>query len=598
MVLTDVAVGGLTKAMEGLSSQIKQGLDFAQKAEKASLALGQTFEQTNNEFRGQMQGLRGDMNERFAASIAGLEAGLQGNTAGVGQLINQQRLTGTQSAKTAATFAQMEMTLGNSRDSTNQLAAALPELGAEWQVGTDLLVGALDSLAKSFPAQKLAGMGTEVSEAMIGLQAELGPSMKGPMESVMSMVMDTSMAGYEKLTQLGIGNVREQLSAAKSTEEAQMILKEAISTAAGNFESVVGDASEGFFQIGVASEIFGESAINLTTVNDAFGERVKKEGADAQAFGDQLSIIKDEIFLPFQQMFAEFFPVIKSVSILIGGALKKAVTFLVDAFVKFFLKMNGFEGILKKVTDVFGNIRKKLKLMLDVSLPVLVGLFTALAVAMGILLAPFAPIIIAFVKLAAVVALVFAGLKFLNDKFDITGKVVGFVKDAFESLKKAIGNLLVTLGEMFGVPDKLKDWGNALLESTEATKNAKIDAAAKEKRDAEIDDMNHDDLMAALGEQLKQDKEHFGVAKKTEENTEKTAENTAPEIKTSPEFLDQTANMLGRSIEGILGITADNSAADIVEQLQIANEQRAQGNSDRQDNAGGGSAPSLNSMGS
>ena len=593
MVVTDVALGGLTKAMDGLSSQIKQGLDFAMKAEKASLALGMTFERANDELGGQMRGLRGDMNERFAASIAGLEAGLQGNTAGVGQLINQQRLTGTASAKTAATFAQMEMTLGNSRDATNHLAAALPELGAEWQVGTDLLVGALDSLSKSFPAQKLAGMGTEVSQAMIGLQAELGPSMKGPMESVMSMVMDTSMQGYEKLTQLGIGGVREQLSAAKSTEEAQMILKEAIATAAGTFESVVGDASEGFFQIGVASEIFGESAINLTTVNDAFGMRVRDEEKKAAAFGDQLGIIKDEIFIPFQQMFAEFFPIIKSVSILIGGMLKKAVESLVDGFVKFFLKMGGFGGMIDKIKKTFGDLKAKLKLILDVSLPILVGLFAALAIAMGILLAPFAPIIIAFVKLAAVVALVFAGLKFLNDKFDITGKIVGFVSEAFQKLKEGIGSLLKLLSNLPLVGKHLGDWGESLKESAATVRANKAAGMSAEKKKEEIDNMNHGDLMGALKEQLKGDKDRFQVATKTEQNTEKTANNTSPEVKTSPEFLDQTANMLGRSIEGILGVSPENSTAEIVEELKALNQQTAQGNEIASETVG--KAPDLTS---
>ena len=323
MVVSDVALGGLSKAMAGLTSQLKSSMDFAMKADKASAALGMTFEQTNDQLGGTMEGLRGDMNQRFAGAIAGMEAGLQGNTAGVAHLVNQQRLTGTQSAKTAKTFAKMEATLGNSRESTNKLAGLLPELGATWQVGTDLLVGAIDTLAKSFPAQKLAGMGTEVTQAFTTLTAELGPSMKGPMDSVMSMIMDTSMKGYENLTKLGIGNVREQLASAKTAAEAQSIIKDAIQKASGTFKDVVGDASQGFFQIGVASEIFGESAIQLTAVNDAFGTRVKQEGADAEAFGNQLGVIKDEIMIPLQEMLKEFFPIIKGVGILIGTVFNR-----------------------------------------------------------------------------------------------------------------------------------------------------------------------------------------------------------------------------------------------------------------------------------
>jgi len=574
MVVSDLVLGGLTKAMEGLTSQIKGAIEFATKAEKASLALGMTFEQTNNQLGGTMEGLRGDMNQRFAGAIAGMEAGLQGNTAGVARLVNQQRLTGTQSAKTAKVFAQMEMTLGTSRDATNNLAAGLPELGATWQVSTDLLVGAIDTLAKSFPAQKLAGMGAEVTQAFTTLTAELGPSMKGPMDSVMNMIMDTSMDGYEKLTKLGIGNVREQLSAAKSSAEAQSIIKDAIEKASGTFKDVVGDASEGFFQVGVASEIFGDSAIQLTAVQDAFGQRVKQEGADAEAFGQQLSVIKDEIMIPLQEMLKEFFPIIKGIGIVIGTTLRKGVMLVVDSLVKVFLKLGGFSGMIDKIKKKFGDLRDKFKLAVDITIPLLIGAFVALTVALGILLAPFAPLILALTAIGAGVALLVAGFKKLNEKWSITEKVTGFLIEAFQKLKNGLGMLLVSLSDMIPFSDTLKEWGLALQESAETVRtNIKVAKAAKEKGEA-IDDMNHSELMKALNTQIKTDKETMGLTSDIKDASEETAKNTAPEIKTTPEFLDQTANMLGRSIEGILGVGRDTTSEEMLEELRTANEQR------------------------
>ena len=70
--------------------------------------------------------------------MLGLEAGLQGNTAGLARLINQQRLTGTASAKTAAAFATLEMTMGLSRDATNKLASDMVEMGNEFSISTDV----------------------------------------------------------------------------------------------------------------------------------------------------------------------------------------------------------------------------------------------------------------------------------------------------------------------------------------------------------------------------------------------------------------------------------------------------------------------------
>ena len=44
---------------------------------------------------------------------------------------------------------------------------------------------------------------------------------------------------------------------------------------------------------------------------------------------------------------------------------------------------------------------------------------------------------------------------------------------------------------------------------------------------------------------------------------------------TAPTFLDETASMLGRSIEGILGVGRDTTSEEMLEELRAANEQRA-----------------------
>ncbi|MAO21671.1 MAG: hypothetical protein CMJ25_13045, partial [Phycisphaerae bacterium] len=325
MVVSDVALGGLSKAMEGLTSQLKSSMEFAMRADKASAALGMTFEQTNDQLGGTMEGLRGDMNQRFAGAIAGMEAGLQGNTQGIARLVNQQRLTGTASAGTAKAMATLEAQLGLSRDQTNKLSNSLIETGAEWQISTDKLVGAVTSLEASFPAQAMAGMGDKVTGAMVELTAQLPQGMHKQLNSVMNMVMDTSMEGFERLAKLNIGGVREQLSAAKNSEEAAQILQEAFKTASSEFNKIGGGAESFYASLGVAAETFGPAAINFTTVSEAFGTRVKQEGSDAEAFGNQLGVIKDEIMIPLQEMLKEFFPIIKGVGILIGTVLRNGI---------------------------------------------------------------------------------------------------------------------------------------------------------------------------------------------------------------------------------------------------------------------------------
>jgi len=606
-MISDIALAGLTKSMDALKGSIESAFSFAQRAEKSSLALGMSFGQASDQLGGQMRGLRGDLNERFAGAIAGLEAGLQGNTAGIGRLINQQRLTGTASAQTAAAFAKMEMTMGLSREATNKLASDMVEMGAEFQISTDNLVGAINMMAESFPAQKLAGMGAEVNAAVAGLQAELGPAMSGPLNNVMKMIMDTSMEGYENLTKLGIGGVREQLAAAKSQEEAQMILKNAIATASDNFKSVVGDASQGYYKVGVAADTFGKSAIHLTTIQDAFGQRVKVEGEQTADFGNQLSVMKDEILLPLQEAFSEFFPIIKNVASIIATNLKEAVESLVITGMRLYLEFGGMTGIVATVKEKFAEFKEyitktlipeiiKFKDVALVGLGIAIGVltikFTLMAItavlplitAFGGLLLATLPISAPFLAIAAVVG----GIVLLFTDFD---KVVSFLKNTFLDLAGFIGKMISKLGSavpllgdtITAIGDSIQRATNKLRETEQAgdagekkgqgsadaaTKNEEVAKAAadKKKTDAEI--------LKAFEEQMELDTKAFGFNEKTAKNTEELNRKT-PEIATTPEFLDETANMLGRSIEAILGVGRDSTSAEMLEELRIANEQRA-----------------------
>jgi hypothetical protein len=51
--------------------------------------------------------------------------------------------------------------------------------------------------------------------------------------------------------------------------------------------------------------------------------------------------------------------------------------------------------------------------------------------------------------------------------------------------------------------------------------------------------------------------------------------NKTPEIETGSQFLNETADILSSSIENILGVDRDTTTAEMLEELRIANEQRA-----------------------
>ena len=318
-MLSDAVAGQLIGAVDGLKNALRETLAFADNAQKASLALGQTYEQTRDSLGSSMEGLRGDINQRFGAAIAGMEAGLQGNTAGVARLINQQQLTGTAYKATATAFAQLEAGLDLSREDTNNLSNSLIKTGAEYGISTDKLVGAIDALKDTFPAQKLAGMGKDVMGAVVSLQAELGPQLAGPLNKVMKMVMDSSEEGFAKLTRLGLGGVREQIAAARSSEEVQMILKNAFTTASDTFKMHTAGSDQFFRQIGVATENLGEGAIDFTTVADAFGDRTRQEIDQSADFGQTLANLKKEALVPFQEGLTTAFPFLVKLADVLSG---------------------------------------------------------------------------------------------------------------------------------------------------------------------------------------------------------------------------------------------------------------------------------------
>jgi hypothetical protein len=545
-----IANAALVQAMDSLKDTIRESIVFADNAQKASLALGQTFQKTNETLGPTMEGLRGDMNDRFAAAIGGMEAGLQGNTAGIARLINQQRLTGTQSIKTAKVFAGMEAALGLSREQTNKLAVSLVETGEDWQISTDNLVNSMDALKDSFPAQALAGMGDRTVGAFKTLTAELGPQLKKPLDSVMKMVLDTSFKGMEKLTMLGIGGVREQLSASRSSEESAKILKEAFITASKKFKEIAGGADEAYFLLGAAAEVFGPAAINFTTVADNLGIRMKEEQKEVDLFAQSLSTLRKEILQPFGKAIAEnVYPILLELIPFFQGVVINIA--------------DGLRVVLNVIGPVFTEVGQWGE-NLGITFKTLTTL-VAWSVHMGI--------VVPFQQVRILINMFEGGL------LTLYGAVLMLAKGVMWAYNEIVS--LVPFGSAHSIStagvDSQLDW--VALRLDKAAKN--IDDAADIMGSDPLENLTKalaDDDPNKLGNRLLGGiidgmERNFTAATAIRLNTKKTAENTAPEV-TKPAFLDETANILGRSIEAILNVGVNTTAEEMLEELRIATEQR------------------------
>jgi len=390
------------------------------------------------------------------------------------------------------------------------------------------------------------------------------------------MVMDTSMDGYERLTKLGIGDVRERLAAAKSSAEAQQILKDAFVTASDNFKSVAGDASKGFFQIGVASEIFGNQAIQLTTVADNLGQRVKKEGEDAADFGMTLANLKAEILVPFQEALAKFYPIIvKSFD-----ALSLVARRVVERFSKFLESTlpgadKAFKVVTLKIIDFatiglnqFDRFRKIVGAVIDDIVPKVKNFFGSVQESFhNFIIIPLELVKIAFNSFMNGLDTIYGGLLLI-----VKGVLIALDELPLISMKEEIASVDKALGK---VGERMVERGKEFEASIETIKSDPLETS-KAFSD-KIKEINEDPNL--LGNRLLTDiRNDFenGNALQREQNKElKEINRKTPEIATSPEFLDETANMLGRSIEGILGVGRDTTAAEMLEELRVANEQRA-----------------------
>ena len=310
------AAGGAVHIGDSLNRLRRSIEEAGDRLQRASLALGKTFDQMNAEITPAMDGLRGSLDQRIGAALAGLNAGLQGNTAGVAKLINQQQLTGTAFQNTAVTMAQLSQGLNVTTEEVNNLSLDLIETGGLYSVSTDKLVNAVQALKDTFPVQQLAGMGTEVNAAVASLTAQM-PAMASEVTSVMKMILDPSLKTEANLARLGISGVRERLAAAKDQKQAEQILKNAISTASNTISQFV--SGDFFASIGIATDLFGENASKMTAINAQLGKRIQNE-EQAMNFGDTIKAIRDSMLVPLQRVLqTDFYPAIKQISKVLSG---------------------------------------------------------------------------------------------------------------------------------------------------------------------------------------------------------------------------------------------------------------------------------------
>lgn len=309
------AIDTLNSSIGKAIGKLENIISTSEKAQQATLSLGQSLGGGFNSLGTSMDDLNGSFGQRLQVGITGMQVGLQGNTAGVLKLLNEQQLLGQEFKKTAKLIARFEATLGLSRDESEKLGETLSQTSKSFGVSISTLVQALDGI-KNLPGLRAAGLGG-LPEAVTKLAGQFGPALQGELKSFLGLFTDTSMEAFSKLSQLGIGDVRERFSAAGP--EAQVkILEKAIAQAGRRIKQFDQGAESFFGKLSIADGLFGQVSNSIRALTENIGTREQVQQKNKGLFTQQFAVMKANLFAPFEMLFSQkVFPQLsKFVSIL------------------------------------------------------------------------------------------------------------------------------------------------------------------------------------------------------------------------------------------------------------------------------------------
>lgn len=303
MVLV-AAVEALNSTLGKAVGKLENIISTSEQAQKATLSLGQSLGGGFNSLGQSLDDLNGTFGERLQVGIAGMQAGLQGNTAGILKLLNEQQLLGQNFKLTAKTVAKLESTLGFSRKESVNLARTLSDTSKQFGVSIELLVKAVDGI-KNLPALRAAGLGGFAS--VVGQAAgQFGPALQGELSKFVSLLTDTSMEAYAKLTMLGIGDIREQLASAAGDSSKQLSLfMRALDRAGVTVKRFAEGSDEFFSKLSIPVSLFGDVSMSLLALSQNLGTRDQIEARNRGDFRQQLSVIRNNLFAPLELLFSQ-----------------------------------------------------------------------------------------------------------------------------------------------------------------------------------------------------------------------------------------------------------------------------------------------------
>jgi hypothetical protein len=291
-------------AVGKLTSAIADSVAFYDDAQKASLSLGMTYGDASKRLEGSMNGLRGSLETKLAGGFELLDAGFQGNMKGMSLLMNQQKVLGGNSKKTAATMASLKGALGLNNDELNSLSVDLLATANKYGVSTDKLVKGLDGLAKSFPVMAAAGVNSAaVTDAITELNSRTGGMMEDQITNAIAQALDPTA---EALIKSIAGGTKEYIDIiADENSTSDQIVEAVLGMQTQIAKRAQGHQMPGslYGEVGVPEMIYGPMATTARQFVSSWEENAKRATSLSPVdYGSAASTQLSEILNPFKGM--------------------------------------------------------------------------------------------------------------------------------------------------------------------------------------------------------------------------------------------------------------------------------------------------------
>lgn len=285
-------------------SRLIDDLDNLQKkALKNGLELQNAFADQTSVLKRLPGGLRANLFEAFEY----FEAGIKKPGENLLKLSAHLRSVGGDTERLRTTMVGLETV---ARVNINGLAKTVLDSTKTYQITSDTIIKALNSLEDRMFEFRTLGIGDQVSEA-VAMMSQLGPQYTSYITTLIKKISETGVEGAANAARLGLLNERSAFMNAKTAADVVGVLKTSVAKIS-NLTKQYTVGTDKLIGLGAAYGLYGEDVIKASTILSDKMDKLSIIQSDQLTaftkFGETLSNFGTQIFDPFVMAFKQIIP--------------------------------------------------------------------------------------------------------------------------------------------------------------------------------------------------------------------------------------------------------------------------------------------------